>query len=310
MNIRTTPKRWRVWALALMAFLSLDRALGQDFQVTNREGLRMSIDKADSDPAVHVVVPGGPEAERSFNILLPEHVTVREHDHSDPKHLYIYQPCLGGKFPGWKQKDNWLEYTKELSGIRFSARATLEDDGILFHYEFENRSETEYDMVWAVTDPRFKTFFYDPRLERTYVHHGDGFELLASETPARLTMPLNRWFPARYLAQFTAPIPEHRVQHRSDGITYYYKSRVVDLPLIATVSVDHQWIAASFTRDAGNVWSNPELTCQHVDPQVALSKGETAFYEVKLLIFRGSLEKARSKMLTERPGLKASPPKP
>jgi anion-transporting ArsA/GET3 family ATPase len=82
------------------------------------------------------------------------------------------------------------------------------------------------------------------------------------------------------------------------------------MPLIATLSVDHKWIAASFTRDTGNVWSNPELTCQHVDPQVALSKDQTALYEVKILIFRGSLEQAREKVLKELPDLKESLPTP
>jgi hypothetical protein len=119
-------------------------------------------------------------------------------------------------------------------------------------------------------------------------------------------MPLHQWLPARYLAQLTAPIPEQRVQHRDDGITYYYKSRVVDLPMIATLSTDRKWIAASFTRETGNVWSNPELTCQHVDPQVSVPARQTGYYEVKLLIFQGTLEQAREKLLQERPGLQES----
>ena len=39
---------------------------------------------------------------------------------------------------------------------------------------------------------------------------------------------------------------------------------------------------------AHNVWSNPELTCQHVDPQAALSPGEEAILETKILVVRGS----------------------
>jgi hypothetical protein len=296
----------RIAILIVTGCFSLAGALGQDSEISNPEGLRMSIDKADRDPAIHVTIPGGPEKERSFNILLPEHVTVREHGQTEAKHLYIYRPGLEGKIPNWKQVGNALEYSEELSGIGFFARATLEADGILFHYQFENRSDTDFDMAWAVTDPRFKTFFYDPRLERTYVHHANGFELLASETPARLSMPLNQWLPARYLAQLTAPIPEQRVQHRDDGITYYYKSRVVDLPMIATLSTDRKWIAASFTRETGNVWSNPELTCQHVDPQVSVPARQTGYYEVKLLIFQGTLEQAREKVLQERPRLQGS----
>ena len=50
-----------------------------------------------------------------------------------------------------------------------------------------------------------------------------------------------------------------------------FQSRAVDMPFIATVSTDRAWVIASFARTAGNVWSNPELTCQHVDPQTSLS---------------------------------------
>ena len=158
-------------------------------------------------------------------------------------------------------------------------------------------------MVTAITDPRFHSVFYDPRLLRTYVHHQDGFDLLASETPARLTIPLENWFPARYLACYTAPVPQERIQHRDDGITYYYKSRPVDAPMIATVSEDRIWVAASFARDPGNVWSNPELTCQHVDPDVPLPHSGHAAYEVKLLIFKGSLEDALRKVVAQRNNL-------
>ena len=144
-----------------------------------------------------------------------------------------------------------------------------------------------YDLIWAPIDPRLTSVFHDVRLERTYVHHADGFDLLASETPSRLTMPLNQWLPARYLASFTWPVPSQQVERR-DGITYYNKSRAVDAPFIATLSQDGRWVVASFTRNTGNVWSNPELTCQHVDPQAALSPGEEAILETKILVVRGS----------------------
>jgi hypothetical protein len=85
-------------------------------------------------------------------------------------------------------------------------------------------------------------------------------------------MPLDEWLPARYLASFTWPVPAQRVERRGDGIAYYNKSRAVDVPFIATLSTDSEWVIASFARELGNVWSNPELTCRHVDPQnVALA---------------------------------------
>ena len=43
-------------------------------------------------------------------------------------------------------------------------------------------------------------------------------------------------------------------------------------------------MVASFTRETGNVWSNPELTCQHVDPQTSLPPGQDATLEVKILV--------------------------
>ncbi len=155
-------------------------------------------------------------------------------------------------------------------------------------------------MVTAITDPRLTGIFHDVRLERTYVHHSEGFDLLASETPERLTMPLNQWLPARYLDAFTWPIPPKKVEHKEDGITYYNKSRRVDQPMIATLSTDKRWIIASFARSAGNVWSNPELTCQHADPFPSLPAGGKVVWEVKMLVFEGSLEQALLKVKAQK----------
>lgn len=281
--------------------------LAQAPAIQNGAGVSMSIDPEDHDPALHVVIPGGPASERSFNILLPEHVTVRARGQSDAQHLYVYQPGNTPAPPHWQHIGNALQYATDFGQINFTARATLLSDGILFRYEFTNRSAVDYDMATAITDPRFHAFFYDPRLERTYVHYSSGFDLLAAGTPQRLTLPLQQWLPARYHAQFTAPIPADRVQHRDDGITYYYSSRSVDFPLIATLSTDRNWIAASFSRDPGNVWSNPELTCQHVDPQVTLPHNAHAVYEVKLLLFKGSLQDALRIARTERSSLQQTP---
>jgi hypothetical protein len=293
------------FGLALVAvLLATGTARAQLPAVRNAAGLRISVSADDTNPALTVTVPDGPADQRSFKILLPEHVTVRAHGETEAKHLYIYRPGAQGDAPQWKKIGTTLEYARDFGDIHFVAHATLADDGILFHYEFVNHSATSYDMVTAVTDPRFSNVFYDPRLERTYVHYSDGFALLADETPARLTVPLNAWFPVRYLASYTAPIPVERVQHRSDGITYRYSARAVDTPMIATLSQDGKWVAASFARSPGNVWSNPELTCQHVDPDVPLLHDGHAQYKVKILIFKGTLENALDKVGEQRKLLK------
>lgn len=269
--------------------------------VRNAAGLQLLVATENSDPTLRITLPGNAA---SFPVLFPEHVTAVKHGSNDGERLYMFTPGESGAPPKWRRVGSSLEYERDFPGdIHLLARATLEDDGVRLHYEFANRSAVAYDNIYAPTDPRLTGTLHDERLERTYVHHANGFDLLASETPDRLTMPLDRWLPVRYLAQLTAPIPAQRVQHKDDGITYYYKSRPVDQPFIATRSTDGKWIVASFTHDAFNVWSNPELTCQHVDRQLPLGPGQKATSEVKLLVTRGSLDDALSRAIQQRPTL-------
>ena len=287
-------------ALVLLATTVFPAAIrAQIPEIQNPAGIEMKVDTTDKDPALSVTVPDGPPGDRTFKILLPEHVTVRAHGQTEAEHLYINGRDPQSKAPKWKKVGNALEYETDFGQIHFLARATLVNDGILFHYDFANSGTTDYDMATAITDPRFHAVFYDPRLERTYVHHKDGFALLAAHTPERLTMPLTEWFPVRYLAAYTIPIPSDLVRKPGDGITYRYSPDRVDAPLIATLSNDGTWVAASFSRDPGNVWTNPQLTCQHVDPQVPLPHGAHAQYEMKILIFKGTLQDAMRKMSSQ-----------
>ena len=258
--------------------------------VRNKTGMQLMVAEENTQPTLRIVLPGHPRSDRAIEIIFPEHLTVRPHGNTDATQLYIFQPGQFGDAPKWKRSERSLEYEKNIPRkVHMLARATLEEDGVRFHFELRNQSNMTYDLIWAPIDPRLTSEFYDVRLERTYVHHADGFDLLASETPGRLTMPKNEWLPTRYLASFTWPVPSKLVDRR-DGITYYNKSRKVDAPFIATFSKDKSWVIASFTHNTGNVWSNPELTCQHVDPQAALSPGEEAILETKILVIRGSLD--------------------
>jgi hypothetical protein len=297
-------KLFRLIFLIGLPFLPAGSAAQQTLALRNSSGVYVAIDSEDSNPALTLVVPDGPEHERSSKILFPEHVTVRAHGESAQQHLHVFRPGRNDLAPRWTKSGNTLQYEEDFGEIHLVARATLVNDGIVFRYEFVNRSATDYDMATAVTDPRFQGIFHDPRLERTWVHHSDGFDLLASESPSRLTMPLEKFFPARYHASYTVPVPAERIQRRDDGITYYYKSRPVDVPMIATLSTDRAWIVASFARAPGNVWTNPELTCQHVDPEVSLPHGARRVYEVKILIFKGSLQDALKKVQTQRGALR------
>jgi hypothetical protein len=273
--------------------------------IQNAAGLRLLVAADHTSPVLRVILPGRPASDRSIEILFPEHVTVVEQGQGSAQQLYMFRPGQRGDRPPWRRSSASLEYERDLgNGIHLLARATLEDDGVRFRYEVRNESRVAYKMIYAPTDPRLTSIFHDTRLERTYVHHADGFDLLASETPRRLTLPLDQWLPARYLVSFTWPIPTQRVERRDDGIPYYNKSRAVDMAFIATVSTDKAWVIASFARTAGNVWSNPELTCQHVDPQTSLPPGQRAIIELKMLVIRGSLDDALERAIRQRESLK------
>jgi len=273
--------------------------------VQNASGMRLIVADENSYPTLRVVLPGHPDSDRAIEVIFPEHVTVRQFGQTEGKQLFLFRPGQHADRPAWQQVGSSLQYGMDfVGGLHMQATATLEEDGVRFRYQFDNRSKVAYEMVYAPTDPRLTSIFHDVRLERTYVHHKDGFDLLASETPSRLTMPLNQWLPARYLASYTWPIPAKKVEKRDDGITYYNKSRAVDEPLVATRSSDNKWVVASFTRTTGNVWSNPELTCQHVDPEISLAVGASAAMETKILVFQGSLNDVLKKVDAQRQSLK------
>ena len=286
------------------SYAQTNRSSRKELKIQKANGLTLLVAADDPYPTLRVILPGYATSDRAIEIIFPEHITATQQGGS-PKQLYMLGRRLPNGPPIWRRVGNSLEYERELSpAIHLLARATLESDGIRFHYEFTNHSDAIYDMIYAVTDPRLTSIFHDARLERTYVHHTNGFDLWASETPARLTMPLDQWFPVRYLASFTWPVPTESVERRSDGISYYNKSRAVDEPFIATLSTDGKWVVASFTRQTGNVWSNPELTCQHVDPQTSLAPRAQAILEMKILILRGSLDDALRRARNQRSSLK------
>src|SRR5476651_1134064 len=160
-------------------------------RIQNAAGIQLRVAEENTQPTLRVLLPGSAETDRAIEIIFPEHITARPNGGAEPEHLYLFRAGRQGEPPQWRQSARSLEYERDFKGIHVLARATLEDDGILIHYEFANRSKVNYSMIYAVTDPRLTSVFHDPRLERTYVHHKEGFDLLASETPQRLTMPLN-----------------------------------------------------------------------------------------------------------------------
>lgn len=323
LTITPMTKRRRVWRIGLtwaigampvaaprglstqseFAWQSSSASVGQSV-VSNGSGLRVFA-PVSTEPRLRIVLPGSAESDQAIEVLVPEHVTGVKQGSTTPEQLYLFLPGAQQPATTWRVSAQTLEYQRDLPGnVQLRARATLEDDGVRFLYEFMNGSNGAFSMITAVTDPRLTGIFHDVRLERTYVHHPDGLDLLASEVPERITMPLARWLPARVLASVTWPVPGLRREQREGGLTHYNKSRAADLPFIATRSADDRWVVASVAREAGNVWSNPELTCQHVDPQTSLPAGQRAAIEVKLLVLRGTVNEALKRAIRQRGFLK------
>jgi hypothetical protein len=262
----------------------------------------MRVAKEHSDPALWLSIPGNPPVQDAVLVLLPEHVTVRRQGAQQAKHLYLWRQGDHDARPAWVRAQNALQYEKDFDpGMHFLARVTLQSDGILLHYEFSNGSDIDFDSVQAITDPRMLSpLLHDVRLERTYVHEPGGFVLLASDMPERVTMPLNKWLPNRYRISYSWPAEKLHAQTQPDGVTFLNASSRADEPVLATASTDGQWIMATFSRNPGNLWTNPDLTCQHADPEISLPSHSKGVAEEKILLLRGTLDDVLRKVNEQR----------
>jgi hypothetical protein len=258
--------------------------------VSQPSGIKVIVIQKDF-PLLKVLLPGQSTAERGIEIEFPEHVTGLNQKINQVEHLYLNtNGSTQRTIPTWHIDSNALVYETEFNNISMIATARLETDGLRFTYEFVNHSTIPYQNLQAVTCVKLYSAFSDTLLQRTYVHHPNGFDLLASETPERLSMSLQKWLPCRYLVSYNWPVPLNRIEKGEDAITRYNKSRKADKPFIATISHDNKWIAATYTKETGNLWTNPERSCQHADPAVDLKEGQTKKIELKTFIIKGDLD--------------------
>ncbi len=275
-----------------------------------RSGVRLMVAAKPELPLLKILLPGQPEAERGIEIELPEHAFGRLRGNKEVRRLFLMgspRPEWQAQ-PRWKREENAITYTMAFrGGVLLSARAAMEPDGIRLTYQAKNNTTFDFEEFQAPTCVKLYSEFYDLFLERTYVHHAEGFDLLASETPERLNMAKEQWLPCRYLVPFTLPVvpAERRVEQKEDGITWRHKLRQVDAPLIATISRDGRWVAATHTFQTSNVWSNPERTCHHADPGAPLPPRRTALLSLKVYLFRGSLPDLWAKISHARRARKA-----
>jgi hypothetical protein len=262
-------------------------------------GLRLMVIEGQAYPTLRILLPDQIEPCRGIEVEFPEHVWGRHRDTMEAEQLYLR---LSGR-PGqveptppeyeWRADDVALSYEMNLrEAVIMKAEARLESDGVRFLYEFTNLSGVDYQELQPVTCVQMRSVFHDLYLERTYVYHDWGFDLMASETPLRLRLPRGEWLPCRYLVPYTWPIkpPDERVELRDDGVTVYHKSCRVAAPLLVTLSQDGRWLAATYTEHSGNIWSNPKLTCHHADPSVELAPGGIKRLVLKTYVIQGSFD--------------------
>jgi len=257
-------------------------------QITANSGLRIEQHGDTQLPAIAVFLPS--LAAPSAVIEMPEHAWRRVR--ADNSQSWFYK--MYGANASERGKVSWTSTTDTLafrmetpSGYKLNGNATLSDDKIAVNYEILSESERQIAAVQAVTCVRLYRPFTDVFLERTFVHEESGLQLIARDTPDRLTKNAEEWLPCRYIARVGSGTTAYRVESL-EGVTRYFRSRPADTPLIATESDPPGWTACTFSQRGESVFTNPARTCHHADPiSLAVSDGR-ATHGVNVVMLRGT----------------------
>jgi hypothetical protein len=274
-----------------------------ELTVQNSVGVRLGVHQELDRPRLRLSLPD--RTEHAVEIDFPEHAWGRERGSTKQRFFYLMvatEPELRAR-PRWRKDGMTISYETPLSaGVSLLAEATLGEDRLRVRYTLTNSSGIDYEVCQSPTCFKLYRPLMDEYLERTWVHHPEGLDLLASETPQRLTWNAEEWLPCRYLVQFHPPSipPERRREMQPGGITWHHKLRRVDAPFLATATEDRAWVAATYTSDATNVWSNPARSCHHADPEATLPKNGKADLSYTFLLRRGTPEEAWATYRAER----------
>jgi len=280
------------------------QAGGSDLVLRNRDGLTVRPIGDSNRPAIAVALPDAQGAD-AVVVELPEHAWRRSTAGAEPEwfyRMYTSESRYMGKTT-WHREGDALVYSMALpAGITLAGTATLHSDGLLIEYEIGNPGDTAFVETQAPTCIKLYRPFTDVFLERTYVHHADGLDLIASETPERLTKNTEEWLPCRYIVRSspqTAP-PKDRIERQADRVTRYHKFRPADAPFIATGSNPPGWVAATHALSCPAVWTNPARTCHHTDVSAPLPANSKAKLALKLYLFRGTVADAWRRVASQR----------
>ncbi len=283
---------------SLLAAAAAQLALPQEnapLTVTEaRSGLRLERFGNPQRPAVALFLPQVQDP--SVVIEMPEHAWRKAVPDGQQEWFYKMfssDPALRGQVE-WERSGDRLGFTMTTpSGYVLRSQATLQADGLDIVHEISHKSVLRHAAVEAVTCFKLYRPFTDVFLDRTYVHHADGLDLIASETKGRTSKNAEEWLPCRYIAQVgkNGRRGEYRVE-QLDGVTRYFKSKPADVAFLATESTTGNWTAATFARDCDSIFTNPARTCHHVDPEAkGISNGQ-AILRLKLYLIKGRAQDA------------------
>ena len=263
--------------------------------LSNRHGIsvRPSRDEP-AAPLLWIALPGMEHP--SVVIEMPEHAWGRPRGTTEQRWFYrMYSETRSLRPPArWTKQDGALICSlTSPAGVRLQTAVSVDDEGISVRHALENDRDVDYEEVQAPSCIKLYRPFADVFLERTYVHHPEGLDLLASETPARLQMNAEEWLPVRYIVRSAPPgVPSGKHKERLDNILRYNKLRLADAPFMATTSTPGGWVVASHTLEASSIFTNPARTCHHVDPSAVLKPRGEAILSLKVYVVRGTVEDA------------------
>ena len=136
-----------------------------------------------------------------------------------------------------------------------------------------------------------------------------GFDLLASESPERLTQPVKEWVQSRYHAFLVVPkgpreIKMEPLPHAPSRLFDELRERAGRLMIRS--SPRPRWIGNGSWRPITPrpklYGADPQWTCQHSDPKAPLAAHGRVQLEVKVFVFRGGLADLPPRLAAERAG--------
>jgi SH3-like domain-containing protein len=282
--------RRQVLAAAAGMRLALAQVPVGRFVVASGSGLRMERHGDPQRPAVSLFLP---ETKYPSAIIeMPEHAWRKEKADGEQAwfyKMYTSDRALRGDVT-WLNEGSTLSFSmKTPSGFVLNTKASLEVDGIAITHEVISNSVPQLAAVEATTCVKLYRPFTDVFLERTYVHHPEGLELIASETADRFEKNAEEWLPCRYIARVgkNAPPGAYRAE-RVDGVTKYFKSRAADAAFLATESHPGGWTAATHAVNCESVFTNPARTCHHADPRALAITDGRAVLQLKVYVLKGT----------------------